>query len=278
MLTKTQIVIALFCSFQYAYASSAVIGTASVRGDLRVDNSVVKGNATLFDGSKVETNSQATADLRLAKGTSIVMATNSRGMLYHDHLVLQQGKSELTASSAYRLDANGLHVTPGVRNSHGLVTVQSSGAVEVAALSGTFGVTDSDGQLLATIRPGQALSFANADVKTAAKAAPNAPTTELTGVVVVKDGSLYMETDGKMIHLNGQNLTKHIGHKVEVRGKLVTNSDGSETLVVTQLKINGSTWVSGNKTLVWAGVATGAAAGTAVGVYETQQTAASTSR
>ena len=54
----------------------------------------MKGNATLFDGSVVET-SQASADLRLNKGVEITMSPASRGTLYSDHLVLQQGPSQV---------------------------------------------------------------------------------------------------------------------------------------------------------------------------------------
>ena len=68
MLKKLQAVFVIFSMLSYAQAGTVVIGTASARGDMRVDSYMVKGNATLFDGSVVETG-QATADLRLNKGT-----------------------------------------------------------------------------------------------------------------------------------------------------------------------------------------------------------------
>ena len=74
---------------------SVSIGTVSARGDFRLDSHVVRGNATLFNGSVVETG-VATADLRVGKSAAITMSTNSRGTLYSDRLVLQQGESELT--------------------------------------------------------------------------------------------------------------------------------------------------------------------------------------
>jgi len=40
----------------------------------------------------VETG-QATADLRLNKGAEITLSSSSRGILYKDHLVLQQEKA-----------------------------------------------------------------------------------------------------------------------------------------------------------------------------------------
>ncbi len=90
-----------------ASAGTVAIGTASARGDMRVDQYKVNGNATLFDGSVVETD-QATADLRLDKGVDITMSTGSRATLYHDHIVLQKGASEFTNSSQFQVDANNL--------------------------------------------------------------------------------------------------------------------------------------------------------------------------
>ena len=90
-------------------AESISIGTVSARGDFRVDSHVVRGNATLFNGSVIETGS-ATADLRMGKGAAITMSANSRGTLYSDRLVLQQGESELTAPPAFQLEVQGLRV------------------------------------------------------------------------------------------------------------------------------------------------------------------------
>src|ERR1035441_4158451 len=125
---------------------------------MRVDSYSVKGNATLFDGSVVETG-QATANLHLNKGTDITMSTSSRGTLYSNRLVLEQGKSELAASSSFQLEANGLHVTPNEANSRGLVSVKDGNTIEVASLSGSFGVTNGHGVLLANVRPGRVVSF-----------------------------------------------------------------------------------------------------------------------
>src|SRR6202035_1142736 len=95
----------LTCS--YAMAGSTAIGTASARGDMRIDGDSVKGNATLFDGTVVETG-QATAALRLDRGIEIKLATGSRGTLYRDRIVLQQGTSEFAPSGPFYLEANGL--------------------------------------------------------------------------------------------------------------------------------------------------------------------------
>lgn len=103
MLKTLLAVTILLCSSYFAAAGTVSIGTASARGDMRVDSYMVRGNATLFDGTVLETG-QATADLRLDKGTQITMSTSSRGTLYRDRLVLQQGESEMTASGSFQLE------------------------------------------------------------------------------------------------------------------------------------------------------------------------------
>ena len=142
-----------------AAAGSVSIGTVSARGDFRVDSHLVRGNATLFNGSTVETGT-ATADLRMDKGAAITMSTNSRGTLYSDHLVLQQGESELRAPEAFHLEAEGLHVAADGPNSRGVVSLESGDAVHISALSGTFSVTSDRGLALASISPGRAMTFA----------------------------------------------------------------------------------------------------------------------
>ena len=159
MLRKLQVFSALLSMLSYATAGTVSIGTASARGDMRVDSYMVKGNATLFDGSVVETG-QASADLRLDKGAQIKLSTSSRGTLYRNRLVLQQGESELAASSSFQIEASGLYVTPNEPNSRGVVSMKPGNMVEVAALTGTLGVTNDHGVLLASVRPGSAVSFA----------------------------------------------------------------------------------------------------------------------
>ena len=98
---KSCLLAMILVSFSYAYASGATgsIGTVSARGDLRVDGYTVWGNGTLFNGTAVETG-QATATLRLDNGTEIKLAINSHGVVYRDHLVLLQGRSQLKTSGA----------------------------------------------------------------------------------------------------------------------------------------------------------------------------------
>jgi hypothetical protein len=86
MLNKLQAALALFCMATYAFAGTTVLGTASVHGDMRVDGYTVQGNATVFDGSVVETGN-ASANLRMGHGVNLSISKSSRGTIYQDPLL-----------------------------------------------------------------------------------------------------------------------------------------------------------------------------------------------
>jgi hypothetical protein len=202
----------------YAAASTVSIGTASARGEMRVDNYLVKGNATLFNGSIVETN-QATVDLRLNKGTEIRIGTSSRGTLFSDHLVLQRGESELNGSSGFQIEANGLHVSPSEPNSRGVVSMKSGSTIEVSALTGSFGIKNAQGVLVASVRPGQSMAFSM-------QAAGSAFTG--TGVVSEDGGKFYVTIAGVKYQVKGKDLKKLVGKTVTINGTI--DADGGVTV------------------------------------------------
>src|SRR5271157_3895293 len=258
MFRKLQAVAALMCMLSYAAAGTVSIGTASARGDMRVDSYMVKGNATLFDGSVVETG-QATADLRLDKGAAITMSTNSRGTLYRDRLVLQRGESELAASSPFKLEANGLRVTPNETNSRGVVSLAAGNTVEVAALNGSFGVTNVQGILLANVRPGRMVSFAM-------QAADANPTTSFSGVglVTYEDGHYYLTDSANVKYeITGKDFKQYVGTKVVISGTIqAPAAEGTPSVIsVSSIGINGPTGMSTTTKLIIGGVVVGAAVG-----------------
>ena len=78
MKSKLPAVLMILSTFSYAAAGTTAIGTVSARGDMRVDGYRVNGDATLFDGTVVETG-QASAASLLDKGVEIKLAQDSRG-------------------------------------------------------------------------------------------------------------------------------------------------------------------------------------------------------
>jgi len=271
MFKKLQVTAVLLCFLTYAEAGTVSIGTASARGDMRVDNYSVKGNATLFNGSVVETG-QASADLRLNKGVEITMSADSRGTLYSDHIVLQQGQSELMSAGTFQLQANGLHVVPAAPHSRGVVSVKSGNTVEIAALDGTLGVVNDNGVMLANILPGHALSFAM-------QAGANTSEFSGVGLVTFDNGTYYLTTDANVRYiLTCKDSHTMVGDKVVVTGVLQGPAGGNGTtmLCVKTMSINGPTSMGGKTKWIIAGALVAAGAG--AGIALSNQSSSSASR
>ena len=250
------IAVAAFFTVSLTIAGTTVIGTASARGAIRVDGTLVNGNATLFNGTILET-SEATTAVRLDKGVEIRLATDSRGTLFRDRLVLEKGASEL-ASGPFLVLASGLRVTEDAPNSRGVVSFQNSKTIQVSALQGKLDVANEHGFLLASIQPGQMMLF---DMQQAGATAP----TTVTGV-------LSRETDkcssggGKKFYI----MVAETGVKYEVTGENLESKAG-KTVTLTGTPDPGSqpskcaagVLIASNVVVV--GVSAGAAAGTAAG-------------
>jgi len=286
MLKKLQVVAVLMCMSSYSVAGTVSIGTASARGDMRVDNYAVKGNATLFNGSVVETG-QATVDLRLEKGTEITMATGSLGTLYSDRLVLQRGKTEF-ASNAFKLQARGLRVTPAEPNSRGVVSMEQGNKVEVAALTGSFSVTNELGVPLASVHSGMGMSF---DVQAANDngQCTSQKSFSARGIVSCEDHHYYIATDmdprtGAEIRyeLTGKDFKSYVGKKIEVTGTLRCGAVGAGgalgAVTVSSAAIVGGAAGVGTTAMVIGGVAVAAGAGLGVGLYEVNKSTTPASR
>ncbi len=276
MLQKLQVVSVLLCISSYAAAGTVSIGTASARGEMRVDSYVVKGNATLFEGTVVETG-QATADLRLDKGTQITMSTSSRGTLYRDRLVLQQGESMLSSSTSFQLEANGLHVTPKMPNSLGVVSLKEGNTVEVAALNGSFGVTNDQGILLATIPAGHAALFA---MQTGGE---NSLAYSSVGTISYSNGNYFLtDSAAEKFEITCRDLKSYIGKEVKLSGIVqtgVTPAQGASSVVCAKsVAINSGYGLTVTNKVLF-GLTTGyVAAGAGLVIVEANQSSTPASR
>jgi hypothetical protein len=256
MLSKlTGAALILFTS-SFAAASTTAIGAASARGEMRVDGYPVRGNATLFDGTVVETG-QATATLRLDKGAEIILSGESRGTLYHDHLVLQKGAGELSGRDPFPIEADGLHVSPSQPNSQTVVSLSDADMVEVASLTGGVQVTNNQGLLIGSVRSGRMMSFAMQEI-----GSPSDFTG--TGTVSFENGHYYLTEHAPdfKYEIKGKNLSKDIGKTVTLTGKLDSKAkpDG-DALAVVVLK-------STDKAVVIGTLAFGGAAAVALTIFE----------
>ncbi len=265
MFKKLQIAAILFCLLSNAAAGTVSIGTASARGDIRVDSYQVKGNATLFDGSVIETG-QASANLRMSKGTEITLSSSSRGTLYSDHLVLQQGQTEVAPSKAFQLQANGMSVVPNQPDSRGVVSLKEGNVLEVASLNGSFGVTNGHGVVLANVKPGHTMTFAMQ-----AGAAP----TEFYGVglVTLENGTYYLTTDADVKYvLTCKDPHSFVGDKVVISGTIQGgNGQPGSTggmLCVKSMDINGPSGMSKRTKWLIAGILVGGGVAAAIALSD----------
>ena len=276
MLKKLQAVLALFCMATFASAGTTVIGTASVRGNMRVDGSTVQGDATVFNGTVVETD-DASANLRMGHGIDVTMSKSSKGTVYSDHFVLQRGASELTAPGPFEMEADGLRVAADSPNSVAIVTMAPNKTVNVAVLAGRFKVRDGDGFFLSNVLPGRPLSFA-----AQAQASTSPYFISVVGLLDSENGHYLLTTaENVKYELTGIDIQKFVSDKVVVTGTFTPAAQGGEvagTIMVKTIGLNpggpsGETTKTGKWMII--GTALGGAGTVAWVVYNAEQPQAS---
>ncbi len=262
---------ALVANMSLLTAATPAIGVAISSGSVTVDNSVVPGNATLFDGNTIETGATSSR-LQMKDGKLARLGTESAAKVYSDHIVLEKGFGETYGNMA--VDANTLRIA----GDSARVSLHGK-TVEVAALGAPVTVSTSTGIQVANLLPGKALAFTPQD------AGAMAPAT-MTGVVR-KVGTNYMLTDttsNVTVQLTGGNIENYVKHMVTVTGTPATGgtpaAGASQVLTVTNVVDqgkgkavpaaagSGGGGMSGG--VVIAGVAILAGAGVTAGVLASQ--------
>lgn len=197
---------------------------------MSLNRSEVWGNATLFDGSAIETR-KASGDAALMSGVRIQFGAESRATVWKNRASLDQGTAQLTAPAPYEIDAGGIKVRA---ESGSRMMLKAGAQVEVTALAGMAQVRDRDGTLLASIAPGRTLSFAFQ------------ATVTHTGCLVYKDGHFLVqdENNNQVIEVTGANLAANTGNRVEVTGTPGTGTpvvaNVTSTMNVTAITIKTS--------------------------------------
>jgi hypothetical protein len=206
VLTKTQFVFMLAGSV--AFAGTPAIGIVTASGHFTLENSVVWGNSTLFNGSTVETG-QASSSLALRNGVKLELGASSKAKVFTDRAILERGVGVM--AGAYEIDAAGLKIS-GAR-----LRVAVTDRVEVDAVSGTARVSTSAGLLLASIPAGRAVNFSMQAGSTGA--------VTRTGCLLFKDGHFILQDENtqEVSELSGgdavlRDLRTNTGNRVEVSG------------------------------------------------------------
>lgn len=192
----------------FSAAAPGVIGIAMSDGPILLDNARTAGNATIFDGSILETES-AMAQVEIKGGARVRFAANSRGRLFSDHVDLEKGSARIRVFAA---KANGLTV-----RAEGVATLSLQDEnVEVAALEGNVRVFSASGVNVANLPPGRILSLRTQD------AGAN-PLSVMTGCVTKSEGGFRLNDDltGLTVQLDGAKV--RAGHIFRVTGSLVAD-------------------------------------------------------
>jgi hypothetical protein len=192
------------------FAGTPAIGIVTASGHFTLENSVVWGNSTLFDGSTVETG-QASSSLALRNGVKLELGAASKAKVFADRAILERGVGVI--AGVYEIDAAGLKI----KSSGARLRVAVSDRVEVDAVSGTARVSTSAGLLLASIPAGRSMNFSMQAGSTGA--------VTRTGCLLYKDGHFVLQDEYTMevSELSGgdavmRDLRTNTGNRVEING------------------------------------------------------------
>jgi len=180
-----------------------------------LDNAKVSGNASVFDGSTLQT--EGFSRIHMNNGTRLDLAAGSRATVFANHVSLEKGMSEVQSSSGFEVDTRTLMIRGAEASSIARVKVADNNKmVYVTALNGHVNVLNREGLLVARVAPGMPLSFI--------PQAAGASVFSNTGCVVQKGGAAIIvdETGNQIFELRGMDLRKVIGSHVQISGTIDT--------------------------------------------------------
>ena len=191
-------------------AKTPAIGVVTASGHFILDRSQVWGNATLFDGGKIETGT-ASSEAALRNGVRIQLASASSATIGENQLTLTKGAGQVAASEDYQVAAGALAIRSTSGASRLRVAWLAGGAVEVTALSGAARVANRSGLVLASIPAGRRMNFA-------LQAASGVVTR--TGCLLSKDGRFLIQDQNtqEVLEVRGDNLAAQVGNRVTITG------------------------------------------------------------
>lgn len=242
-------------------ATPPSVGVIRSAGDFQMDGSIVRGNATVFEGSIVQTAATESM-IQLSDGAEIVIAPGSRVQVYREHAVLQQGAQRVNSGQKYLIEAASLRISPTDTHTVAEIAAKDSQRVSVAARQGSVDVRNSAGVLIARVRPGLALAFDT-------QAGGAATAAKMSGCLV-KKGNKYLLTDSASnvtVELQGPDVAKSAGHQVEITGSMIPGATpaAGASQVIQVVTVNSVGAACGGKSSAGA-AAGGAAAGISTGV------------
>jgi hypothetical protein len=205
-----------------AVAAPPAIGIVTASGHFTLDQSQVWGNATVFEGSVVETGA-ASSEIALRSGAKLQLAKDSRARILSDRVVIEKGIGQISAPDSFEVNAGNLRV-----HSTGRLRVSVGDNVEVASLAGSARVSSAAGILLAAIPAGRTMEFT--------PQAANGVVTR-TGCLLFKNYHFIIQDENtqEVVELNGQNLAAQVGNRVQIAG---TASSAKPAVNIATLVVN----------------------------------------
>jgi len=190
--------------------NSPAIGVVTASGHFVLDRSEVWGNATLFDGGKIETGT-ASSEAVLRNGVKIQLASASSATVGESQLTLTKGTGQVAATEDYQVSAGGLAIRSASGASRVRVAWLAGGAVEVTALSGAALVASRTGLVLASIPTGRRMDFAM-------QAGAGAVTR--SGCLLSKEGRFLLQDQNtlEVLEIRGNDLAAQVGNRVTITG------------------------------------------------------------
>jgi len=172
------------------------------------------GTATLYEGAVVETGN-APAQLSLRNGSVVRLSGGAKATIHSGLVLLERGTGQLdTTRGEYAIRAQSVTVVPSTHPARASVQLSGDGALQVAALSGSFEIQRAGVSSILTA--GTSLRFAT-EVTEAGAAAPS----EFKGCMVKSDKGLLLRLDGTKttVGLQGGSTSAKAGDHVTVVGK-----------------------------------------------------------
>lgn len=251
--SKVVLACAFVSSFGLLSAATSSIGVAMSEGSILINDSMAAGNATVFEGSTIETQS-AFSQVRLNGGAQLRLASDSRGMVFTDHVNLEKGSARIAGYSA---NASGLNIRAD-GSASATISMRDQGVVQIAALTGSVHVFNAAGINVANLLPGRALDLQPQDAGASAASS-------LTGCAVKTGGNTFFTDDTTNVtaQLRGSNV--RAGRHVQITGAPVPNataaSPATQVFNVTSVKDVSGACKPGTAAAAAAGGAGAAAAG-----------------
>lgn len=220
MIRKT-LFLSLFISV-CAIAATPAIGIVTASGHFTLDKSQVWGNATVFDGSVIETGN-ASSEVALRSGAKLQLAKESRARILTTGVVIEKGTGQISAPESFEVNAANLRI-----HSTGRLRVDFANGVQVASLLGSARVSSATGMLLAAIPAGRAMSFS--------PQAANGTVTR-TGCLLFKDSHFILQDENtqEVIEVSGQDFAPQVGNRVEITGAA---SSAKPAVAIASLLVN----------------------------------------